>query len=87
MEAVWTRFFPLTYALEDVLFKEQAIGEIRRLFSDFAIDFIDGEQLPYLIYDSGGLMRESVVDEDHRMLNINLAGGGLLDLGPYPTVW
>ncbi|KAI5118028.1 hypothetical protein M0805_004893 [Coniferiporia weirii] len=69
MEAVWTRFFPLTYALEDVLFKEEAIGEIRRLQSDFSIDFID------------------VVDESNRMLNINLAGGGLLDLGPYPLVW
>lgn len=46
MEAVWTRFFPLTYALEEVLFKEQAIGEIRRLFSDFSIDFVDGELRP-----------------------------------------
>ena len=87
MEAVWTRFFPLTYALEEVLFKEQAIGEMRRVFSDFAIDFIDGEQLPYLMNNSRGLMWEPVVDEEHRMLNINLAGGGLLDLGPYPTVW
>ncbi|EJD01504.1 NAD-binding protein [Fomitiporia mediterranea MF3/22] len=70
MEAVWTRFFPLTFALEDVLFKQEAIGEIRRLQSDFSIDFID-------VLDN----------ESHRMLNINLAGGGLLDLGPYPLVW
>ncbi|PAV20366.1 dimeric dihydrodiol dehydrogenase [Pyrrhoderma noxium] len=69
MEAVWTRFFPLTYALEEVLFKEVAIGDIRRLEADFSIDFVD------------------VVDEEHRLLNANLAGGGLLDLGPYPLVW
>ena len=25
MEAVWTRFFPLTYALQDLLFKEEAV--------------------------------------------------------------
>lgn len=43
MEAVWTRFFPLTYALEKVLFEGKAIGDIRRLQSDFSIDFIDSE--------------------------------------------
>ena len=43
MEAVWTRFFPLTFELEKILFKEEAIGEIRRLQADFSIDFIDGQ--------------------------------------------
>ena len=43
MEAVWTRFFPLTFALEEALFKEAVIGEIRRLEADFSIDFIDGK--------------------------------------------
>ena len=43
MEAVWTRFFPLTYALQDVIFKEEAIGEVRRVVSDFSIDFVDGK--------------------------------------------
>ena len=43
MEAVWTRFFPLTFELQKILFEEQAIGEIRRLQSDFSIDFIDGQ--------------------------------------------
>lgn len=50
MEAVWTRFFPLTHALEDILFKEQAIGEIRRLVSDFSIDFIDSKKSLFFIY-------------------------------------
>ena len=43
MEAVWTRFFPLVFELEKVLFEEKAIGEIRRLHSDFSMDFIDGK--------------------------------------------
>jgi len=41
MEAVWTRFFPLMFALEKVLFEDEVIGEIRRLKSDFSIAFID----------------------------------------------
>jgi len=41
MEAVWTRFFPLTFALEKALFEDQVIGEIRRLVSDFSISFVD----------------------------------------------
>ncbi|KAL5487672.1 hypothetical protein ACEPAI_5780 [Sanghuangporus weigelae] len=69
MEAVWTRFFPLTFALEKALFEQQVIGEIRRLVSDFSIDFVD------------------IVTEENRLLNISLAGGGLLDLGPYPLLW
>ncbi|KAI5120726.1 hypothetical protein M0805_006432 [Coniferiporia weirii] len=69
MEGIWTRFFPLTYALEDVLFKEEAIGEIRRLQSDFSVDSID------------------IPEERKRLLDINLAGGGLLDLGSYPVTW
>lgn len=44
MEAVWTRFFPLTFELQKILFEEQAIGEIRRLQSDFSMDFIDSER-------------------------------------------
>ncbi|OCB85415.1 NAD-binding protein [Sanghuangporus baumii] len=69
MEAVWTRFFPLTFTLEKALFEQQVIGEIRRLVSDFSIDFVD------------------IVTEENRLLNIDLAGGGLLDLGPYPLFW
>ena len=42
MEAVWTRFFPLTFALQKALFEQQVIGEVRRLVSDFSIDFVDG---------------------------------------------
>jgi len=86
MEAVWTRFFPLTFALQDLLFKQKVIGDIKRVVSDFSIDFVHGmyscSMDSYVVF-----IFYVVVDENHRMRNPRLAGGGLLDLGPYPLVW
>ncbi|KAK9466139.1 hypothetical protein V1512DRAFT_239819 [Lipomyces arxii] len=36
MEAVWTRFFPLTIAMEKMIHEDQIIGPIRRVFTDLA---------------------------------------------------
>lgn len=36
MEAMWTRHFPLTKTLRHLLHEERLIGEIRRVFCDFA---------------------------------------------------
>ncbi|KAI0886967.1 NAD(P)-binding protein [Annulohypoxylon maeteangense] len=38
MEAMWTRFFPLTRKLLSLLHEEKAIGEIYRVFCDFALN-------------------------------------------------
>jgi predicted dehydrogenase len=38
MEAVWTRFFPLTQALLSLIHEEKTIGDIHRVFCDFAKD-------------------------------------------------
>jgi predicted dehydrogenase len=38
MEAMWTRFFPVTKALQKVLHEEQKIGRIIRTFCDFGLD-------------------------------------------------
>ncbi|OLN80963.1 putative oxidoreductase C513.06c-like protein 2 [Colletotrichum chlorophyti] len=38
MEAMWTRFFPLTKALQSVLHSEKLVGDIRRTFCDFAMN-------------------------------------------------
>ncbi|KAI6083035.1 NAD(P)-binding protein [Hypoxylon rubiginosum] len=38
MEAMWTRFFPLTRTIQSLLHKEKAIGSIHRIFCDFAMD-------------------------------------------------
>ncbi|PLW47097.1 hypothetical protein PCANC_09650 [Puccinia coronata f. sp. avenae] len=65
MEALWTRFLPLTHSLQKVIAAGE-IGEIQRVDADFGIDFSP---------DS--------LSADHRLVNPELAGGALLDLGPY----
>ncbi|KAL3427737.1 oxidoreductase [Phlyctema vagabunda] len=37
MEAVWTRFFPITKDIQRMLHEEKVLGEITRMFCDFAI--------------------------------------------------
>lgn len=69
MEAVWTRFQPIAYELQDLVFSGK-YGRVNRMFADLSIDF-NPDQMP----------------DEHRLINAELAGGGLLDLGPYPMVW
>lgn len=38
MEAVWTRFFPVTIAFQEAI-STGKIGEVERVFSDFSQDF------------------------------------------------
>jgi predicted dehydrogenase len=37
MEAMWTRFFPLTQTLQRLLHEEQIVGNIVRIFADFGL--------------------------------------------------
>lgn len=67
MEAVWTRFQPYSYKLQEVL-KSGVLGEIRSASAELCVDF--GETAKR--------------DPAHRLVNPELAGGALLDLGPYP---
>ncbi|GAA5835398.1 hypothetical protein JCM11251_005223 [Rhodosporidiobolus azoricus] len=69
MEAVWTRFFPVTYKFQELVHEKKVIGDIRQLWVDFGMDFY------------------SILDDSHRVFNPNLAGGAMLDLGPYALVW
>lgn len=64
---MWIRFNPTMYKLQDLIFKENAIGDIRAVFADLSENFI-----------------ESGYSDDHRVINPQLAGGPILDLGPYP---
>ncbi|PYI30996.1 NAD(P)-binding protein [Aspergillus indologenus CBS 114.80] len=70
MEAVWTRYFPLSVQVRDLI-KQGAIGEVLRVIAD----------------NSFGDPVEERWGTEHRMVNKDLAGGCLLDLGIYSLTW
>jgi predicted dehydrogenase len=72
MEAVWTRFFPLSIEVRQLI-KDGAIGEVLRVSADLSIG--KGEDV------------EKEFDVSNRMVNKALAGGALLDLGIYALTW
>jgi predicted dehydrogenase len=72
MEAVWTRFFPQSIEIR-LLIKEGAIGEVLRVSADLSVG--EGDNV------------EKTFDVSHRMVNKDLAGGALLDLGIYSLTW
>jgi predicted dehydrogenase len=39
MEAVWTRFHPIAYAVQDLL-KSGRLGKVKRMFADFSSDYM-----------------------------------------------
>ncbi len=73
MEAVWTRYFPLSIKIRELVMSG-AIGKVSRVFADLSLAQAD---------ENGGLK----FDEGHRMVNKDLAGGALLDLGIYSLTW
>ncbi|KAI0137304.1 hypothetical protein BJ170DRAFT_54405 [Xylariales sp. AK1849] len=73
MEAVWTRYFPLSIKIRELV-KSGAIGPIYRVIADNSF----GNEGP-----DGTL----TFPDEHRMVNPDLAGGALLDLGIYSLTW
>ncbi|KAH6985106.1 hypothetical protein EDB80DRAFT_691167 [Ilyonectria destructans] len=73
MEAVWTRFFPLSIKIRELI-TSGAIGTVYRSFADLAFGSDTGD---------GKLS----FDDSNRMVNPDLAGGALLDLGIYSLTW
>ncbi|KAH7313951.1 hypothetical protein B0I35DRAFT_436158 [Stachybotrys elegans] len=73
MEAVWTRFFPSSIEIRDLI-SSGAIGNIHRVTGDFSFNIND---------ETGNL----ALDDSHRLASSELAGGALLDLGIYPITW
>ena len=69
MEAVWTRYFPLSIFVRKSI-QDGLIGEVMRVYADL----------------SPGNLAEKF-DRGHRMVNLDLAGGALLDLGIYALTW
>lgn len=70
MEAVWTRYFPLSIYVRDIITSGK-LGKVHRTFADLSI----------------GTQPEEAFDNSHRMVNPDLAGGALLDLGIYALTW
>ncbi|KAB8228710.1 Gfo/Idh/MocA family protein [Aspergillus alliaceus] len=70
MEAVWTRYFPLSVQVRGLI-QDGTIGEVLRVLAD----------------NSFGDDVEEKWGSKHRMVNMDLAGGALLDLGIYSLTW
>nr|UXV25320.1 A0956 protein [Curvibasidium rogersii] len=66
MEAVWTRFQPISFAVDKVL-ASGVIGDLVAVRTELSTHWKG--------------------PDSHRMVNPDLAGGALLDLGPYAWVW
>jgi predicted dehydrogenase len=73
MEAVWTRYFPLSIQVRNLI-SSGAIGNVYRTIADLSI---------------GKEAADGKIDfaDTNRMVNPELAGGALLDLGIYALTW
>ncbi len=92
MEAVWTRYFPLSIQVRDLI-SSGAIGNVYRTIGESPLlrvaiacatltpstaDLSVGRDAPNGRVD---------FPDEHRMVNPDLAGGALLDLGIYALTW
>jgi predicted dehydrogenase len=73
MEAVWTRYFPLSIKIREMVIAGE-IGVVHRVSADLSI----GEAK-----EDGSIN----FPDSNRMVNLDLAGGALLDLGIYSLTW
>lgn len=71
MEAVWTRYFPLSIYVREQITAGR-IGPVARVFADNSM---------------ATNPEEAFHDGKHRLVNPDLAGGALLDLGIYSLTW
>ncbi|KAI1340114.1 NAD(P)-binding protein [Xylariaceae sp. FL0016] len=73
MEAVWTRYFPLSIKLREMV-SSGVIGPVYRVIADNS-------------FGNDGPNGTLTFPDEHRMVNPDLAGGALLDLGIYSLTW
>ena len=73
MEAVWTRFFPLSIQIRKMI-QDGQLGDVHRVIADNSFC-----QDVEATWGANGAQ--------HRMVNPKLAGGALLDLGIYSLTW
>ena len=73
MEAVWTRYFPLSIYVREIIISGK-IGPVQRVLADNCQPAVNLEE-------------PEKNDPGSRMVNMDLAGGALLDLGIYSLTW
>ncbi|KAI2468233.1 NAD(P)-binding protein [Annulohypoxylon bovei var. microspora] len=73
MEAVWTRYFPLSIKIRELV-SSGLIGPVYRVIADNS-------------FGNDGPNGTLIFPDEHRMVNPDLAGGALLDLGIYSLTW
>ncbi|KAI1460855.1 hypothetical protein F4805DRAFT_347533 [Annulohypoxylon moriforme] len=73
MEAVWTRYFPLSIKIRELV-SSGFIGPVYRVIADNS-------------FGNDGPNGTLTFPDEHRMVNPDLAGGALLDLGIYSLTW
>ena len=73
MEAVWTRYFPLSIKIREMI-QDGEIGQVVRVVAD--LSFTSATEDGKLDFPN-----------TNRMVNMDLAGGALLDLGIYSLTW
>ena len=71
MEALWTRYFPLSTYVNQLVTTD-TLGPLRRVEARNDWPFHPCESFP---------------DGTHRLVNLSLAGGALLELGVYSLTW
>ncbi|KAI1506547.1 hypothetical protein F5X99DRAFT_364622 [Biscogniauxia marginata] len=73
MEAVWTRYFPLSIKIRELV-QSGLIGPVYRVIADNS-------------FGNDGPNGTLTFPDENRMVNLDLAGGALLDLGIYSLTW
>lgn len=73
IEAVWTRYFPLSIYIREQVTSGR-LGTVHRVAADLSVNAD-----PYNTFNKEG--------NTHRLVNPELAGGALLDLGIYSLTW
>ncbi|KAL7623853.1 D-xylose 1-dehydrogenase (NADP(+)) [Parahypoxylon ruwenzoriense] len=73
MEAVWTRYFPLSIKIRELV-QSGVIGPVYRVVADNS-------------FGNDGPNGTLTFPDENRMVNLDLAGGALLDLGIYSLTW
>lgn len=54
MEAVWTRFFPISKEIQRLIHEEKVLGDIRRVYADLSMAFKRDPQSRLYNPDLGG---------------------------------